>query len=67
VVMGGVLERFPELKLVFARPSSDGSLGTCTSSTTWRRVSATSSRPITELPSFYFKRNIHLTFIEDPG
>ena len=64
--MGGILERFPDLKLVFVETT----LGWIPWYLYIIDDLATRQRyefpAITELPSFYFRRNIHLTFIEDP-
>ncbi|MEY2424656.1 MAG: hypothetical protein QOI61_228 [Actinomycetota bacterium] len=62
----GVLERFPDLKLVFVETQ----LGWVPWYLHIMDDLATRQRyefpAIKELPSFYFQRNIHLTFIEDP-
>jgi predicted TIM-barrel fold metal-dependent hydrolase len=62
----GVLERFPDLKLVFVETQ----LGWVPWYLHIMDDLATRQRyefpAIKELPSFYFRRNIHLTFIEDP-
>ena len=64
--MGGILERFPDLKLVFVETT----LGWIPWYLYIIDDLATRQRyefpAITELPSFYFRRNVHLTFIEDP-
>jgi predicted TIM-barrel fold metal-dependent hydrolase len=65
-ILGGVLERFPELKLVFVEPGVGW--------VAWYLYiiddMATRQKyqfpAITELPSFYFHRNIHLTYIDEP-
>jgi predicted TIM-barrel fold metal-dependent hydrolase len=65
-IMGGVLERFPDLKLVFVETT----LGWIPWYTYTADDLATRQRyefpRIKELPSFYFKRNIWLTFIDEP-
>ena len=65
-VMGGVFERFPRLKVVFVEPG----LGWVS---WWLYiVDDMNSRQgydfpaITELPSHYFRRNVFLTFIDEP-
>jgi uncharacterized protein len=62
----GVLERFPELNLVFVETQ----LGWVPWYLHIMDDLATRQRyefpNIKELPTFYFKRNVHLTFIEDP-
>jgi predicted TIM-barrel fold metal-dependent hydrolase len=64
-IMGGVLERFPDLKLVFVEPG----LGWVP---LWLEITDDMVKrqgyefpAITELPSFYFRRNISLTFIDE--
>ena len=65
-IIGGVLERFPDLKLVFVETG----LGWVPWYLYIVDDLATRQRyefpAITELPSFYFHRNVHLTFIDDP-
>ena len=66
-VMGGVFERFPRLKVVFVEPGPRvGRRGGCTSSTTWTQRQGYDFPAITELPSYYFHRNVSLTFIDEP-
>jgi len=65
-MLSGVLERFPNLKLVFVEPGVGW--------VAWYLyiIDDMATRQhyefpaITELPSFYFHRNIHLTFIDEP-
>ena len=65
-IMGGVFERFPELKVVFVEPG----LGWVA----WwlYLVDDMATRQgyefpaISELPSHYFRRNVFLTFIDEP-
>jgi uncharacterized protein len=64
-IMGGVLERFPDLKLVFVEPG-------LTWVAWWLDVvddmverQGYTFPAITDLPSTYFHRNISLTFIEE--
>jgi predicted TIM-barrel fold metal-dependent hydrolase len=65
-ILGGILERFPDLKLVFVEPG----LGWVP---WWLYIvddMATRQKyefpAITQLPSYYFHRNIYLTYIEEP-
>ena len=62
----GVLERFPDLKLVFVETQ----LGWVPWYLHIMDDLATRQRyefpNIQELPTYYFKKNVHLTFIEDP-
>ena len=64
-IMGGVFERFPGLKLVFVEPG----LGWVP---WWLHIAddmvmrqGYEFPAITDLPSSYFHRNVHLTFIEE--
>ena len=65
-VVTGVLERFPGLKVVFVEPG----LGWVAWYLYIIDDMATRQKydlpGITELPSFYFHRNVFLTFIEEP-
>lgn len=64
-IMGGVFERFPGLKVVFVEP------GLAWVAWWIHIVDDMATRQgyqfpaITELPSFYFRRNVFLTFIEE--
>ena len=65
-IMGGVFERFPDLKTVFVEPG----LGWVS---WWLQTvddmvlrQGYDFPAIKELPSFYFHRNVSLTFIEEP-
>ena len=65
-IMGGVFERFPDLKVVFVEPG----LGWVA---WWLYVvddmvtrQGYEFPAITELPSHYFRRNVFLTFIDEP-
>jgi predicted TIM-barrel fold metal-dependent hydrolase len=65
-ILSGTLERFPDLKLVFVEPGVGW--------VAWYLyiVDDMATRQkydfpaISELPSFYFHRNIHLTYIDEP-
>jgi predicted TIM-barrel fold metal-dependent hydrolase len=64
-IMGGVFEKFPGLKVVFVEP------GLAWVAWWLHLVDDMATRQgyafpaITELPSFYFRRNVFLTFIEE--
>jgi predicted TIM-barrel fold metal-dependent hydrolase len=66
-VLSGVLEKFPDLKVVFVEPGVGW--------VAWwlYTVDDLNSRQgyeypaLKELPSFYFKRNVSLTFIDEPN
>ena len=65
-IMGGVFERFPQLKVVFVEPG----LGWVS---WWLYIAddlmtrqGYEFPAITELPSHYFRRNVFLTFIDEP-
>jgi predicted TIM-barrel fold metal-dependent hydrolase len=65
-LVGGVLERFPNLKLVFVEPGM-GWIPWYLRSIDDKAVRRGYEYPaITELPSFYFHRNVHVTFIDEP-
>jgi uncharacterized protein len=65
-IMGGVFERFPRLRLVFVEPG----LGWVAWWVRYVDVMVTKHAyvfpAITELPSFYFARNVFVTFMEEP-
>ena len=65
-ILSGVFERFPELKVVFVEPGLGWVAWWLSSSTTWCCARATSSPCSSELPSYYFHRNMALTFIDEP-
>jgi uncharacterized protein len=65
LIMGGVFERFPRLKVVFVEPG-------LTWVAWWLDIVDDMVKrqgyiypAIRELPSFYFHRNVHLTFIDE--
>jgi len=65
-ILGGVLHRFPELKLVFVEPGLGWVAWYLFIIDDMVLRQGYSYDTITELPSFYFHRNIHLTFIDEP-
>lgn len=63
---GGVLERFPRLKVVFVEPGL-GWIPWYLHSMDDKQLRRNYDYPhISELPSFYFHRNIFVTFIDEP-
>lgn len=65
-ILSGVLVRFPQLKLVFVEPGVGWVpwyLATVDDMVLRQHYQFPA---IEELPSFYFHRNIHLTFIDEP-
>ena len=65
-LVGGALERFPRLKLVFVEPGM-GWIPWYLRSIDDKVVRRGYEFPaITEVPSFYFHRNVHVTFIDEP-
>ena len=65
LLLTGVLERFPGLKIVFAEPGL-GWVGHYVSRLDNMYERGAYSFPeLKEKPSFYFHRNIHLTFMDD--
>jgi predicted TIM-barrel fold metal-dependent hydrolase len=65
IIMGGVLERFPQLKIVLVEPGI-GWLPWWMDVADDMTVRQGYDFPaIKELPSFYFKRNISVTFIDE--
>jgi uncharacterized protein len=64
-IMGGVLEKFPELKLVFVEPGLTWVAWWVHIVDDMKLRQGYAYPAITELPSFYFHRNVHLTFIEE--
>lgn len=65
-IMGGVLERFPELQLVFVEPGLGWVAWYVYIIDDMVRRQGYKVEQISELPSHYFHHNIHLTFIEEP-
>ena len=64
-IMAGVFERYPGSRWCSWSPASVGSPGGCSSPTTWSCARATRLPAITELPSFYFHRQVFVTFIDE--
>jgi predicted TIM-barrel fold metal-dependent hydrolase len=65
-LVGGALERFPQLKIVFVEPGM-GWIPWYLRSIDDKVVRRGYEFPaITEVPSFYFHRNVHATFIDEP-
>jgi predicted TIM-barrel fold metal-dependent hydrolase len=68
VVLSGVLARHPQLRVV----SVEGGAGWAAFTVpwmdnVWRRHRYWKNSPLTEEPSTYFRRQVKLTFIEDPA
>ena len=64
-IMGGVLERFPDLKLVFVEPGLGWVAWWLMIVDDMVQRQGYTFPAITDLPSTYFHRNVHLTFIEE--
>jgi predicted TIM-barrel fold metal-dependent hydrolase len=64
--VGGVFERFPGLKTVFVEPGIGWFPWWLNNADQMILDRGYSFPQITELPSFYFKRNLFLTFIDEP-
>jgi predicted TIM-barrel fold metal-dependent hydrolase len=65
-IMGGVLERFPALKLVFVEPGLGWMAWWLYIVDDLVRRQGYQFPAITELPSTYYHRQVHLTFIDEP-
>ncbi len=65
-VMGGVFERFPGLKVVFVEPGIGWVAWWLTTVDDMATRQGYEFPAIKELPSFYFRRNVCLTFIDEP-
>jgi predicted TIM-barrel fold metal-dependent hydrolase len=65
LIMGGVFERFPTLKTVFVEPGLAWVAWWLEIVDDMARRQGYSFPAITELPSWYFHRNVHLTFIDE--
>ena len=64
-IMGGVFEKFPELKVVFVEPGLAWVAWWLHIADDMKLRQGYQFPAITELPSFYFHRNMFLTFIEE--
>ena len=64
-IMGGVLERFPRLKVVFVEPGVAWVAWWLDAVDDMAKRQGYKFPAITELPSHYFHRNIFLTFIDE--
>jgi predicted TIM-barrel fold metal-dependent hydrolase len=64
-IMGGVFERFPRLKVVFVEPGLTWVAWWIHIVDDMKLRQGYQYPAITELPSFYFHRNVALTFIEE--
>jgi len=65
-IMGGVLERFPELQVVFVEPGLTWVVWWLWLVDDMVTRQGYQFPAISELPSFYFHRNVNLTFIDEP-
>lgn len=65
LIMGGVLERFPRLKVVFVEPGLGWLPWWLNTADDLTLRQGYDFPAITELPSFYFRRNISVTFIDE--
>lgn len=64
-IMGGVFERFPGLKVVFVEPGLTWVAWWLDIVDDMVRRQGYQFPAISELPSFYYRRNVHLTFIDE--
>lgn len=65
-VLGGVLARFPELKVVFVEPGVGWVSWWLYTIDDMATRQGYDYPALTELPSYYFRKNVHLTFIDEP-
>lgn len=65
-IMGGVFERFPDLKVVFVEPGIGWVAWWVDLVDDMATRQGYEYPAISELPSFYFHRNVFLTFIDEP-
>ena len=66
LIMGGVFERFPRLKLVYVEPGLGWVSWWLYIADDMMQRQGYDFPAIKELPSFYFHRNVFLTFIDEP-
>lgn len=64
-IMGGVFERFPDLKVVFVEPGLGWVPWWLESVDDMATRQGYQFPAITELPSHYFRKNVYLTFIDE--
>ena len=64
-IMGGVFERFPNLKVVFVEPGLGWIAWWLYITDDMATRQGYALPAITELPSFYFHRNVFVTFIDE--
>ncbi|MDA8044491.1 MAG: amidohydrolase family protein [Actinomycetota bacterium] len=65
-IMGGVFARYPRLKVVFVEPGIGWVAWWLNIVDDMATRQGYEFPAITELPSYYFKRNVFLTFIDEP-
>lgn len=65
LIMGGVFERFPQLKVVFVEPGLGWVAWWLETVDDMVKRQGYDFPAITELPSAYFHRNVHLTFVDE--
>ena len=65
-IMGGVFERFPDLRVVFVEPGVGWVSWWLFIADDLRLRQGYQFPALTELPSHYFRRNVFLTFIDEP-
>jgi predicted TIM-barrel fold metal-dependent hydrolase len=65
-IMGGVFERFPDLKVVFVEPGVGWVAWWLYIADDFVLRQGYEFPAITELPSHYFRKNVFLTFIDEP-
>jgi predicted TIM-barrel fold metal-dependent hydrolase len=66
-VLTGVLERFPRLKIVFVEPGVGWVAWWLYTVDDLNARQGYEFPALKELPSFYFRRNVSLTFIDEPN
>ena len=65
-ILGGVLERFPGLKLVFVEPGLGWVAWWLSYVDEMITHHGYANPALSQLPSFYFDRNVHITFMNEP-